>query len=328
MSTEINLLNLIDEWDSKVKFSEEAYYAYYEHAGEFSNLFERIKNLYDYKWSVDRRFSVGLVPTIESWLNNFNTKREQMVAFVLVSKILFYSRKEMESLCRTTYSKLLNLMTYNLGSRIDISFIDTNAFLIPATDSDAEYCTILRHSYNLNNNTVKQSIRDLRTYDYVQRKHIIFLQDFVGSGATAINKCSEFNVTEKIMAFSDLHFYYCALIATKWGLERIKQSTGLEVVAGEVLDSRYKCFSGDSIIYPETENRVEAEQVFNKYGEQLCQDDPEIPGYPLGFNDDQLSVVLPNNTPDNTLPVIWYPDKDWFALFKRSRRYHGASTPI
>lgn len=324
----MNLIELIDEWDSKVKFSEKAYYSYYEHAGKFRNIYERIKNLYDYKWSVDRHFSAGLIPTIESWLNNFKTKRERRIAFELVSKILFYSRKEMESLCKTTCSNLLNLMTYNLGSRIDISFIDTNAFLIPATDSGAEYCRILRHSYNLNTYTVKQSIQELKTHDYLQRKHIIFLDDFVGSGATAINKCSEFKVTEKKIAFSDLHFYYCALIATNWGLETIKRETGFEVVAGEVLDSKYKCFSGDSVIYTEAQNRAEAEQVFNKYGEQICEDDPEIKGFPLSFNNDQLSVVLHDNTPDNTLPVIWSPEKNWFALFERRRRYHGASNSI
>ena len=328
MRTEINLLELIDEWDSMVKFSEKAFYSYFERAGKFRNIYESIKNLYDYKWSVDRSFPAGLIPTIESWLNNFRTKRERRIAFELVSKILFYSRKEMESLCKTTCNNLLDLMTYNLGGRIDTSFIDKNAFLIPATDSGAEYCRILRHIYNLNTYTVKQSIQELKTPDYLQRKHIIFVDDFVGSGATAINKCSEFKVSEKRMAFSDLHFYYCALIATKWGLEMIKRETGFEVVAGQVLDSKYKCFSDDSVIYTEAQNRAEAKQVFNKYGEQICKDDPEIDDYPLGFNNDQLPVVLPDNTPDNTLPVIWYPEKNWFALFERSRRYHGATASV
>jgi hypothetical protein len=109
--TEINLPKLIDEWDSKVKFSEDAFYSYFEHAGKFSSMYENIKNLYQYKWAENRPFSAGLTPTLEKWLNNFSTKRERRVAFELVSKVLFYSRRELECLCRTACNKLLALMT-------------------------------------------------------------------------------------------------------------------------------------------------------------------------------------------------------------------------
>lgn len=324
----MNLLKLIDDWDSELKFSETNYYSYYECAGKFSNLYEYIKNLYEYKWSADHSFPAGLIPTIESWLDNFRTKREQRIAFELISKILFYSRKEMASLCKAAYSSLLYLMTLKLGGKIDTSFIDTNAFLVPATDGGAEYCRILRHTYQLNTRTVRQSMQDLTTADLFQRKHIIFVDDFVGSGSTARNKCQEFRLAEKKMAFGDLHFYYCALIATKWGLETIERNTIFEPVAGQVLASKYRCFSDDSVIYAETPNRAQAKRVFTKYGAQVCEGDREIDGYPLGYNDDQLSVVLHDNTPDNTLPVLWYPDKNWFALFGRSRRYHGVSTSV
>ncbi|GAG91464.1 unnamed protein product, partial [marine sediment metagenome] len=147
----------------------------------------------------------------------------------------------------------------------------------------------------MDNNTVKQSIQDLKTTHFSERKHIVFLEDFVGSGATAISKYSEFRLSEKKTAFSDLQFYYCALIATKWGLENIEHETDFKTIAGEILGSTYKCFSSDSAIYAESKNRAEAKQVFYKYGQQICVNDPEIHGFPLGFNDDQLSVVLHDN---------------------------------
>lgn len=323
MRDSINLLKLIEEWDSRLEFSEDTYYDYYEGGRKYKNIYEKIKLLYECKWCKDRPFLAGPEHTIEKWLVNFKLKHERKTAFELVPKIIFYTRKEMEALCEITFNKLLKSVERNLARPADMSFLNNHFILVPLTDSGAIWCRHLRHSRELNTQIVKQSLKDLQNSDFSEGRYVIFVEDFVGSGADAVSKYIDLKLGKKKKGISDIHFYYFTLIAAQWGIERIEKNTEFEIVAGEILTSQYKCFSDESIIYPEAGERAEAEKVFRKYGLQLCNSDPEINDFPLGFNNDQLTVVLYDNTPDNTLTVIWYPDKDWFPLFKRSRRCHS-----
>lgn len=45
------------------------------------------------------------------------------------------------------------------------------------------------------------------------------------------------------------------------------------------------------------------------------------PAFPLGYRDGQLMIGFHHNTPDNTLPVLWFdrPNPPWTPMF---RRYH------
>lgn len=322
MSSEVNLLELIEEWDEDIEYSESDYYAYYEKMGEFSGIYENIKSLYESKWSIDRPFPAGLTATVERWLGNYELDPERKVAFQLIPRIMVYSKKEMEVLCEITFEKLVQLLESHLGRIVDKSFFNSNVFFVPLTDSGGNWCRYLRHHYDFESSAVKQSIDVLKPIHYSHRKYIVVVEDFVGSGSDVVKEYTEKLAGVKRI-YSDVHFYLFALIATKWGVDAVDGETEFNVVVGEMLDSRYKCFSKESVVYSDTRTRAEAKRVFSKYGRRLCDSDPEISGCPLGFDNGQLAVVLHDNTPDNTLPVIWYPDKGWFPFFRRSRRYHG-----
>lgn len=320
MSDFINLLELIEEWDTHHKFSEDSYYTYYERARKYKELYERIKVLYEYKWCVDRSFHTGLTIAIEKWLRNFRLRREQKIAFELIPKIVFYSRKEMQTLCEMTFKYLVQSVETDLNQQIDTSFIHDHFIFVPPTDSGAQWCRQLRQDHSLSTRIVKQSINDMEVSDFVDGKYIIFVEDFVGSGSNARLLNRKLKLAEKKRKIPNIHFYYFALVATSWGMKDITVRTAFEGIAGEVLSTRYKCFSPESVMYPESTESAEAKQVFQEYGSHLCNNDPEIHNCPLGFNHDQLTVVLFDNTPDNSLPVIWYPGKKWRPLFRRSPR--------
>ena len=44
----------------------------------------------------------------------------------------------------------------------------------------------------------------------------------------------------------------------------------------------------------------------------------------LGFGDCQLLLSLHHNTPNNTLPIIWYEedDENWTPIFKRYNKVY------
>src|SRR4030042_5031255 len=149
MSNGINLSELIDEWDSDIEFSEDCYYKYYESARKYRNLYEKIKILHECKWCINSPFIAGLTATIENWLMNFKLEEEQKTALKLLPKILFYSKKEMKALCRATFNELIKLVEIKLRCSVDDSFIKNHFIFIPLTESDAEWCTELRHFYRL-----------------------------------------------------------------------------------------------------------------------------------------------------------------------------------
>ena len=45
-------------------------------------------------------------------------------------------------------------------------------------------------------------------------------------------------------------------------------------------------------------------------------------GNSLGFKDCQLLLGFNHNTPDNTLPIFWYDEKNynWYPIFKRYKK--------
>lgn len=327
MNNSINLFKLLEDWDSDIDYSESSYYTYYETMGKYAAMWENIKNIYDSKWKDDWPFPAGLTPTIESWLGNFKATHEQKVAFHFLPRIMVYSKKEMEVLCDIAFKKLIKSLELKLHVVVNASFFNNYALIVPLTDSGGNWCRHLRHKNSFDSNTVKQSINELKIIDYSYRKHIIIIEDFVGSGTDAIDKYQK-KLEGTIRYYSDVNLYLIALIATEWGVQAINTQTKFNVITGELLDSRYKCFSRESVVYQDTTEKTEAKRIFSKYGHPLCQSDPEISGFPLGFGDSQLPVVLCDNTPDDSLPVIWYPEKNWFPIFKRNRRYHSGTSTI
>lgn len=323
MAKVANILDMIDEWDSSNRDSADINYDYYEEARIYLGIYENLKDLYEHKWSLDRTFDTGFDSALENWLGNFKLKNERRLAFELVPKIIVYSRKEMEILCQVAYRKLLEL-TAHASSRIHmpLALINKSFLFIPLTDGGNYWCRHLRHLYRLASGTAVQSFNDVSRAEFSKRKYVIFVEDFVGTGNDAIRKYRKFKLEQIANQFPHLSLYYISLIGTEWGIRKISTNTRLSVICGEVLNDRYKAFNANSLIYEDERKRKKAFTAFSKYGLKLCDGDPEIDGYPLGFDDSQLTVVLYDNTPDNTLPVIWYPDKGWLALFKRNRRIH------
>jgi hypothetical protein len=65
-------------------------------------------------------------------------------------------------------------------------------------------------------------------------------------------------------------------------------------------------------------DRAEVEAMCRRYGDRL------VSTYPLGFGDCQLLIGFHHNTPDNSLPIIWFVEPDglpWTPIFKRYSKY-------
>jgi hypothetical protein len=317
MSTPLNLLELIEEWDSSSDISEGSYYERFASSRKYHRLHDNIKTLYELKWCKDRPFQADPDAMMEKWLANFYLNNEQREAFELIPKIILYSKMEMESLCEIAYRKLLSYAEEVLGHHLDPSLRNSSFIFIPLTDSGNYWCRHLRHKYGLDRGIFKEGLKDIKSAGFERGVFYVFVEDFVGSGSDAIKKLKRLGIDRLIKR--NIRPCYMALISTDWGALNIKNKVKINLISGELLGSQYKCFTDESIIYPEPNQRNIAQRIFHMYGQRLSNKDPEISGFPLGFDHCQLTVVLWDNTPDNSLPIIWYPNKNWFPLFRRNR---------
>ncbi len=154
-------------------------------------------------------------------------------------------------------------------------------------------------------------------------QHYVFIDDLCGSGSQASDYCK--TIVEPLKRLQPkAKVYYYTLFATATGLENIRKLSWFDEVNCVVeLDESFKCFSPNSRIYQNVVapiDQTKAKQIALRHGSKLEK------SFPLGWRDGQLLIGFFHNTPDNTLPIIWYDDPDkvaWTPLFKRFPKEYG-----
>jgi len=152
----------------------------------------------------------------------------------------------------------------------------------------------------------------------------MFIDDFCGSGDQGVQYSEE---VEEIKSIERSVFVgYYVLFGTKLGIDRLRQATAFDAVKCVYeLDSSFKVFDKDSRYFVRSPSPIDKD--FTKlmcmtYGAKL------VPSAPLGYKDGQLLIGFHHNTPDNTLPIIWY-DEDtgppWTPIFRRYPKIYGWS---
>jgi hypothetical protein len=155
-----------------------------------------------------------------------------------------------------------------------------------------------------------------------QIQRYVFIDDLCGSGSQA-TEYSESIVRPLKRLNPNAKVYYYTLFATSFGLSEVKKLKWFDNVATVVeLGDSFRCFSDESRIYKTKQppfNKAKTRDICRTYGERL------EPGFPLGWRDGQLLIGFCHNTPDNTLPVIWYdePTTPWTPLFRRFPKQYG-----
>lgn len=150
--------------------------------------------------------------------------------------------------------------------------------------------------------------------DSANYKHIIFLDDFIGSGNTF---CDEF-IDSEIGKWLDENkiysrFILCAIIMSE-GRKTIKKShPDIKIIADErekLFDNKYSPFNAfNSLTYDRIKLFIE------KYGKVMKL--TNIKNEPLGYDNTESCIAFFHGTPNNTFPIIW-DNRGWTPLYPRS----------
>jgi len=292
----------------------------------FGNIMEKER----YHW---KKFG-GNPEDIFKWLNNFLNKNEIYLALILADKILYYNINEVRYLWR--------LILTNRVKRYLFDDIFGNGYSGTPEDINNKFFEFIKNEcifigfgeiYKSGQHMIyffKQAVFDLirekdinfmeysnflsTGIDLSDKKVIFLLDDFIGTGNQAVEEWKNKIINSNNYKNNPhIRYLYTALTGFSNGVNNIEKNTYMKVILGtQPMDDSFRCFSDSSLIYENSKERKEAEQIMKKAGSMLYE-------YPLGYENDQAAVAFHHNTPDNSLPVIWkkMTDGSWYPLFER-----------
>lgn len=287
-------------------------------------------------------------PSLERWLKNFSegvyADDDRRHALYLLSRFMYFGDREVREMLRAVFR---DLYKYPIVSNIRRRAGDTNdrkkieeEFLAELNKTrflgignPSESGTHLLYYFRQENSLSKEHF--INSYEMFTSategpkteirnpaaSRYVFLDDFCGTGTQAFdyskNVVSDLKRLYKA-AGAPVRVSYFVLCATTSGLNRVRSETLFDEVECVLeLDGTYACFGPESRYYGKVAMWVNsrfAKNMAETYGRMLK------PEHPLGFENAQLLIGFHHNTPDNTLPIIWYDEpehREWQPIFRR-----------
>lgn len=275
---------------------------------------------------------------LSEWLENVNNDKDRQILLELVPSINFFGRDDFLKLQQTAFrGPITRWMIDHLNLRFDDPNLESkvsqelcfHTWYCPITDSMqiSDFC----HANNLGGVDYRPDFRSLakfgdtkRVVDFMQSnnpplRHIVLLEDFVGSG-TQIDEATRFAASLS----DEIAVLLVPLLICPAGVERAKQ------LVSSLNNVRYEAvteFTKDLFITPipalgeralySTLRQLSADEYLKVVGNNA---EKPRPYHPLGFAETGALVVMYSNTPANTLPIIHHRSNTWRPLFQRSAR--------
>ena len=285
-------------------------------------------------------------PKIRDWLENFSGEKlpqeqEQLHALYLLGHFLYYGVPEFRELLRALYRDLYlypiiqehrkkngNTKRYDQIAAFVETDLEQTKFIGMgrASESGAMLLYLFRQVNSIPLARFLHSHEVFERYRagtksrirYPNVAHYVFVDDLCGSGQQACDYHRDIVLPLKQQNPS-AQTHYLVVFATATGIERVRREVSYDVVNCVFeLDESFKAFSDTSRHFegcPPGIDKDQALEIFLHYGSQLWS------SHPLGYDDNQLLLGFWHNTPDNTLPPIWFNEdlSVWRPIFER---YH------
>lgn len=287
-------------------------------------------------------------PKIVEWLSNFDNDDEKEIALHLLSRVMYFNSSCIRHLLKALYR---DVYRYPIIKRIRESNNHTldSAAIEPLFEQElrktrflgvgnpAESGVHLLYYFRQENRIPKDlfiNTDDVIEYNeygkcqlreaYKDVKHYVFIDDLCGSGQQATSDDS--NVKRCVQHLrgivQDATISYFMLFGMSKGIRVIDESGLYDQVHAVIeLDESYQCFSEKSRFFDTKEKKELSQQMAYKHGYKLMR----CSEYALGFGNCQLLLSMHHNTPDNTLPIIWYDEDNtvWKPIFKRYNKKYN-----
>lgn len=298
---------------------------------------------------------------IDEWLSNFKNEGEKNAALYLLSRFIFFNERCINMLVKSLYRDLYRYpiiasIRSNNGNTLDDGFIESefnkvlNQTLFACVGNSSESSAHLHYQLRKQGRVAK-NLFDYYVYDSKLKRRCVsrpitrcvFVDDFCGTGRQVSTDKKVVEVIDEVRTFfPSAKMSYYTLVATFDGLDHARKSCVFDEVESVIeMDNSFKCFSDISRIFnvdiPFEKTKVE--QICKDHGKELMKhfytyvedltSNPTafnkfVDKNALGFLDCQLLVGFHHNTPDNSLPIIWYAEDPqlWTPIFPRDNKIY------
>lgn len=311
----------------------------------WSTLRHRVTVLNERAWEGRKKW-----PEVEAWLANFDGRSgtpaqvERLHALFLLSQFLFIGSAETRVLLQAMYRDLFLIPLIQevravLGGSRDVAAVAAGVdealhrtrFLGVggASESGGHLLYLLRQESNLS----KKHFIDNASIFATERRpdgttshalahpdadRYVFIDDLCGSGKQVTSYSNDI-LRELVALNPKAKIQYLSILATAKGLEKVRRDSAFGDGCAAVfeLDDTYQALSERARILHAAPAHIDGatlRKVARFYGDLL------LPEHPTGYDADQLLLGFHHNTPDNTLPIIWFegtPANPWTPAFRR-----------
>jgi hypothetical protein len=258
------------------------------------------------------------VSDVRSWLRQFGTNVDQRLVFKLLSKIKYFS----EDMIRQRLATLLQMIKRDVTFRFEGVQPRLHDIVVSYLDgpgkSGFQYAKLFGEENSVFHENILEPSRALRVALKSDKvKAIVFIDDFLGSGQSALEgllgmqrELGEIAATRKIPVF------LCVIAGFQTAVqhmeaELVKRKLQIRVRVADPLADADRAFSDAADIFADVDEMEKAKRLVRDFGSRL------EPKHPLGFNDTEGLIVFERSCPNNTLPVLWGKSADWTPLFRR-----------
>jgi len=284
---------------------------------------------------------------IEEWLDNFtgetgDVDKERMHAAYLLSQFMYFGSQQMRELICSLYRDffkypIVESIRRGNNNTTDVTFIEveylqelqlTRFFGVGNPSESGSHLLYFFRQENrlptelfLNTGQVFNRAGAQVELKHPNVKRYVFIDDICGTGTQAKQYSDE--LVKDIKELNpDAEVIYLVLFGCSEGLTTVKNGLFTRVDAVIELDKTFKVFDQSSRHFEACDQLIDrnfALHMSAHYGVKLC------PGSPLGYKNSQLLLGFHHNTPDNSLPIMWFDEmpQSWLPVFRRYPKYYG-----
>ncbi|MET4107664.1 hypothetical protein [Hymenobacter sp. UYP22] len=283
----------------------------------------------------------------EQWLENFIGADELEVAYDLLKNFMYYPKDMLRELQRCAIRKIMPYVLDFTGSAAEAkttwASVARRMIIVPvqddvtpsSADSGYNYARLARETFDLLPRQVPKDFMDL-LLSWLQLPEdglanvVVFVDDFVGSGSQFIKTWHQIHPLQPelemschtIAPYNKTKFFYCPLIATSYGLDRIRKACGtsLTLCPAHILGPEANALHPRSRIWSNDEIRQKGIAVLKQIATRVPM--PNTGGRRAtdwqGFHQLGLNLVLDDSMPDACLGVFRFDKHRWHPLYNKA----------